>query len=132
MNRLMDINQDKDVFDIETATREEMEGFKEGTEHPLMLDPMRPFIQTSSCNSWNESLCELFIEQFQVEQGMSLTTEESEEIEEMFHACLGRLTQKWQEDKKYSKGQVLEREKILIQLARRNSQRVNVSQSPTS
>ena len=132
MNRLMDINQDKDVFDIETATREEMEGFKEGTEHPPTLDPMHPFIQTSSRNSWNESLCELFIEQFQAEQGMSLTTEESEEIEEMFHARLGRLTRKWQEGKKYSKGQVLEREKISIQLARRNSRRVDVSQSPTS
>ena len=130
MNRLMDINQDKDVFDIETAMREEMEGFEEGTEHPPMLDPMHPFIH--SCNSWNESLCELFIELFQAEQGMSLTTEESEEIEEMFHARLGHLTWKWQEDKKYSKGQVLEREKISIQLARRNSRRVDVSQSPTS
>ena len=109
-----------------------MEGFEEGTEHPPMLDPMHPFIQTSSRNSWNESLCELFIEQFQAEQGMSLMTEESEEIEEMFHARLGRLTRKWQEGKKYSKGQVLEREKISIQLARRNSRRVDVSQSPTS
>jgi hypothetical protein len=53
MNRLMDIKQDNNVFDIETATREEIEGFKEGTEDPLMLDPMRPFIQTSSRNSWN-------------------------------------------------------------------------------
>ena len=51
----MDINQDKDVFDIETVTREEMEGFEEGTKHPPMLDPMRPFIQTSSRNSWNEA-----------------------------------------------------------------------------
>ena len=113
----MDIKQDKDVFDIETMTREEIEGFKEGTKDPPMLDPMHPFIQTSSHNSWNESLCELFIEQFQVEQGMNLMTEESEEIEDMFHACLGRLTQKWQEDKKYSKRQVLEREKISKQLA---------------
>jgi hypothetical protein len=132
MNRLMDIKQDKDVFDIETATREEIEGFEEGTKDPPTLDPMRPFIQTSSRNSWNESLCELFIEQFQAEQGMNLTTEESEEIEDMFHARLGRLTRKWQEDKKYSKRQVLEREKISKQLARRNRRRLDVSQSPTS
>jgi len=132
MNRLMNIKQDKDVSDIETATREEIEGFEEGTEDPPTLDPMRPFIQTSSRNSWNESLCELFIEQFQAEQGMNLTTEESEEIEDMFHARLGRLTRKWQEDKKYSKRQVWEREKISKQLARRNRRRLDVSQSPTS
>jgi len=128
----MNIKQDKDVFDIETATREEIEGFKEGTKDPPTLDPMGPFIQTSSRNSWNESLCELFIEQFQAEQGMNLTTEESEEIKDMFHARLGRLTRKWQEDKKYSRRQVWEREKISKQLARRNRQRLDVSQSPTS
>ena len=113
----MGIKQDKDVFDIETTMREEIEGFEEGTEDPPMLNLMCPFIQTSSHNSWNESLCELFIEQFKVEQGMNLTTEESEEIEDMFHACLGYLTQKWQEDKKYSKRQVLERDKISKQSA---------------
>jgi hypothetical protein len=92
-------------------------------------DRTGPDLQTLS---WNESLCELFIEQFQAEQGMSLTTEESDEIEDMFHARLGRLTRKWQEGNKYSKGQVLEREKISKQLARRNSRRLDVSQSPTS
>ena len=64
MNHFMDIKQDKDVFDIETMIREEMKGFEEGAEDPPMLDPMCPFIQTSSHNSWNKSLCKLFIEQF--------------------------------------------------------------------
>ena len=51
MNSLMSMDDDKDVVQVDSATKEEIEEFKEGTGAAPELDSMRPFLQSSKQNS---------------------------------------------------------------------------------
>lgn len=130
MNRLLGIKHDKDVIYINTATEEEIEEFAEGTTAIAPnLEPMRPFLKNTKPNDWNDRLCELYTEQFEVENGFQLTPDERTTVEDMFLDRLQRLTKIWKESRKFDHSEMLEREKRLNQRARRNTRRVDVSQA---
>jgi len=117
MNSLMLMEDDKDVVQVDSVTKEEIEEFEEGTGVAPKLDPMRPFLQSGKQNSWNDTLCEMFIGYFEEEQNLSLMTEEESVVEKMFLDRLGRLSRIWREARKFTNWQVFERSKASNQLA---------------
>lgn len=132
MNSLMSMENDRDVVKVDSATKKEIEEFEEGTGAAPELDPMRPFLQSSKQNSWNDTLCEMFIGHLEEEEDFFLTTEEESVVEKMFLDRLGRLSRIWTEARKFSNSQVFEKSKASNQLARRNTRRVDVGQHPNS
>ncbi|KDR76615.1 hypothetical protein GALMADRAFT_139528 [Galerina marginata CBS 339.88] len=129
MNRLMHIQKDKDVILVESATEEEVEEFDEGTIMVPELDPMRPFLESSKSNIWNNALCDMFTAHFadeMAEQGVQLTDEALETVEAMFLDRLVRLSRLWREARKFTSEDLSERKKRSNTQARRNTRRVDL------
>ena len=130
MNRLLGIEHDRDVIHINTATAEEIEEFAEGTTTIAPnLEPMRPFLGNSKSNDWNDRLCELYTEHFEVENDFQLTPDERTRVEDMFLDRLQRLIKIWRESQKFDHSEMLERGIHLNRRARRNTRRLDVSQA---
>jgi|SRR5882757_2238230 hypothetical protein len=129
MNCLLGIEQDKDVININTATEEEIFDFAEGAGIAPNLEPMRPFLENNKSNDWNDKLCELFTEHFEMENDFQLTPDERTTVEDMFLDRLQRLTKIWREFRKFDRSEMLVRERRLNERARRNTRRVDVSQA---
>jgi len=127
MNRLIGIAKDKEISGVDCAMEEEVEGFEEGTTKGPELEPMRPFLNSPQHTSWNDVLCEMFVEHFEEEQDSELTQEDKETIEDMFHNRLKQLARKWMESHRFSPEELREREIKSNQRARRNTRRVDVS-----
>lgn len=127
MNRLMEIKTDKAISGVDCATEEEVNEFEEGFTTGPELHPMRPYLDSSRHNAWNDELCEKFIEQFEEEVGTELTLDNKATIEKMFHDRLSRLVRTWKESKIFSSEELKERELKSNQLARRNTRRLDVS-----
>lgn len=135
MNRLMQMKSDKDVIAIESATEEEIEEFEEGTTTGPDLDPMCPFLASSKRNSWNDTLCEMFIEHFTQEMAqldIELTDEGKDTVEAMFLDRLARLSRQWREARKFTGHELFERKRDSNVRARRNTRRVDVSRGLNS
>jgi len=126
MNRLMKIKHDRDAFRIDSVTQEEIDEFEQGITMGPKLDPMRPFLESSKQNIWNDTLCDLFTEHFEEEGDVELTPEQKETVERMFLDRLSRLSRKWREAQKFTDSQVADREKMSNRLARRNTRRLDV------
>lgn len=130
MNHLMGIKHDKDVCEIDCATEEDIEEFEEGATTAPGLNPMRPYLESTKRNSWNDTLCDMFVEYFEEEMGeqnMILADEDKEEVERMFLDRLARLSRPWRDNQKFTGQQLIEREKWSNARARRNTRRLDVS-----
>lgn len=129
MNRLMGIEKDREISRVDCATEEEVEEFEEGITTGPELCPMRPYLDSFRHTSWNDELCEKFIEHFEgdLEEGTELTSDNKETIEKMFHDRLKRLVRTWNESRIFSPEELQERQLKSNQLARRNTRRVDVS-----
>lgn len=132
MNRLMHISKDKDVSRIDCATEEEVEGFSEGTMTAPEIDPMRPYLNSTRQTSWNDALCEMFVQHFEEEQDIELTPDEKDTVEIMFLDRLGRLVRPWRESQNFTAEEVYERNQYSQYRARKNTRRVDVSRPPNS
>jgi hypothetical protein len=128
MNRLMGIEKDKGISSVDCATEEEVEEFEEGTTTGPDLSPMRPYLNSTRHNSWNDALCDLFVEHFEEEEGTKLTPDNKTTIENMFLDRLSRLVRSWREWHKFSAEELYKRELKSNQKSRRNTRRVDVSQ----
>jgi len=102
-------------------------GSENGTTEGPELDPMRPYLDSSQSNSWNNILCENFVDYFEQHEGFELTQDNKDAIEEMFHDRLARLGRRWREVQTISPEELRERELKSNQQARRNTRRVDVS-----
>lgn len=127
MNRLLGIENDKEISKVHCATDDEVEEYEEGIIAAPELDPMRPYLNSSRSNSWNNVLCDEFVDYFEKDGGYELTQDNKDVIEEMFHARLVRLGRMWRETHKFSPEELQERELKSNQRARRNTRRVDVS-----
>jgi|SRR5271154_2263979 len=127
MNRLIGIKKDKEISGIYCATEEEVDEFEEGTTTAPLLDPMRPYLNSARRTSWNDALCEMFIEHFEQEEGIKLTPDDEATIEVMFLNRLSRLVRTWNESHKFSSEELYARELKSNQLSRRNTRRVDVN-----
>jgi len=91
MNRLMGIVNDKEISQVDCATDEEVNKFEEGITTAPELSPMRPYLNSTRHTSWNDTLCEMFVEDFKNEQEIELTPNIKATIETMFLDRLSRL-----------------------------------------
>ena len=132
MNRLMHINKDKDISQIDCATEVEVEEFNEGTGAGPEINPMCPYLNSNKQTSWNDALCELFVKDFEEEQEIKLTPDEKETVEIMFLDRLGRLVRPWRESRNFTEEELYERERHSQDRARKNTRRVDVSRPPNS
>ena len=130
MNRLMHISQDKDISRVDCATEEEVEEFREGTIAGPEVDPMRPYLNSARHTSWNDALCEMFVKDFEEEQGIELTPDEKDAVEIMFLDRLKRLVRPWRESQNFTAEELSEREQVSHYRARKNTRRVDVSRPP--
>lgn len=88
----MGIDVDEDVIKLEPPTAEEMENYEDDTGPAPTLHPLRPdFRGVIFRSQWNNALCELFVEEYEVEYGLHLTPKQKMEVEDMFEARLERL-----------------------------------------
>jgi hypothetical protein len=127
MNRLMGIENDKGISGVNCATEEEVDEYQEGITTGPELCPMRPYLNSNQHTSWNDALCEMFIENFKEEQNIELTPEITTLIEKMFLDRLKRLVRPWNDSRTFSSKQLEARKLISNQLARRNTRRIDVS-----
>jgi hypothetical protein len=127
MNRLLGIENDKEISKVHCATDDEVGEYEEGIIAAPELDPMRPYLNSSRSNSWNNVLCDKFVDYFEEDGGYALTQDNKDLIEEMFHARLLRLGRVWRETHRFSPEELRKREIKSNQLARRNTRRVDVS-----
>jgi hypothetical protein len=127
MNRLLGIENDKDICRVHCATEDEIGDYEEGTTTGPELHPMRPFLDSCRNNSWNNDLCDMFIEYFEEHEGFDLTPANKEAIEKMFLDHLNRLGRTWRETHNFSSNELQERRLKSNQRARRNTRRVDVS-----
>ena len=127
MNNLMGIENDKDISGVDCATEEEVEEYEEGTRTAPELSPLRPYLSSPGRTNWNDALCEMFVEQFEVDEGTELTSDNKDKIEKMFLDRLYRLGRKWRDAQIFSSKELKERQLKSNQLARRNTRRVDVS-----
>ena len=112
MNRLIKIKHDRDAFQIDSVTQEEIDEFEQGITMGPKLDPMLPFLESRKQNIWNDTLCDLFTEHFKEEGDVELTPEQKETAERMFLDRLSCLSRKWREARKFTDSQVADREKM--------------------
>src|SRR5271169_2698864 len=127
MNRLIGIKKDKEISGIDCATEEEVDEFEEGTTTPPVLCPMRPYLNSTRHTSWNDTLCEMFVEHFEEEEDIELTPDDKATIEVMFVNRLSRLVRPWNKSHKFSSEELYARELRLNQVSRRNTWRLDVS-----
>ena len=73
MNRLMGIKKDKEISGVDCAMEEEVDEFEEGTTTAPKICPMHPYLNSTQHTSWNDALCEMFVEHFEKEEGVELT-----------------------------------------------------------
>jgi len=123
----MGIEKDKDISRVDCATEEEVEEFEEGTTTAPDLCPMRPYLDSTRHTSWNDALCDMFVQHFEEEEGIELTPDNKTTIENMFLDRLSRLVRSWREWHKFSAEELHERELKSNQKSRRNTRRVDVS-----
>lgn len=129
MNRLLHVDRDNEIINIDCATKEEVIGFHEGTGDAPALDPMRPFIDNSKGNAWNQELFELFIPYFEEEENVSLTSDDLDLVEGMFFDRLNRLGRVWRQHLKLTPTALEERRKLRGKRGRANVRRVGVRYS---
>jgi hypothetical protein len=127
MNRLMGIGKDKGISEVNCATEEEVDDFEEGITTGPDLCPMRPYLNSTRHTSWNDALCDMFVEHFEEEESTELTPDNKVTVEIMFLDRLSRLVRSWRESHKFSSEELKAREMKSNQLARRNTRRVDVS-----
>ena len=128
MNRLMGIVNDKEISQVDCATDEEVNKFEEGITTAPELSPMRPYLNSTRHTSWNDTLCEMFVEDFKNEQEIELTPNIKATIETMFLDRLSRLVRPWKESQTFFPKELDERRLKSNQQSRRNTRRVDVSQ----
>ena len=117
MNNLMGIENDKDISRVDCAMEEEVEKYEEGTRTAPELSPLRPYLSSPGCTNWNDALCEMFVEQFKVDEGTELTSDDKDKIEKMFLDRLYWLGRKWRDAQILSSKELKERQLKLNQLA---------------
>jgi len=93
MNELMGMKRDNDIVDKDLATEEEVMAFENGDEGSTApeLQPLRPYLEGNLRCSWNATLCEMFLQQWEESQEERLTVEKSRAIEDRFEKRLENL-----------------------------------------
>jgi hypothetical protein len=100
MNGLMGIEKDADLETFMGATREQVKRHEAGTIQDPVLQPMRPYLLKCAAVTWNDSLCNQFVDHYQAELNVIFTEDQRDEVMMMFDERLERMSRTWQ---KYQK-----------------------------
>src|SRR5271168_4872294 len=84
-------------------------------------------LDSTQQTSWNDALCEKFVEDFEEEQNIKLTSDDKTTIEIMFLDRLNHLVRPWKEWQNFDSDELKAREQRSNKLSRRNTRRVDVS-----
>ena len=117
MNCLLEIEKDTGITGVDCAVEEEVGEFEDGITTGPELSPMHPYLDSMRHNSWNDELCDKFLEHFEEEEGTELMPHDKATIEKMFHDRLRRLAQTWKESHTFSPEELQERKKLSNQRA---------------
>jgi len=128
MNCLMGIKNDKGISGVCCASEDEVQDFEEGTTTGPDLCPMRPYLNSGRHTTWNDALCEMFVESFEGEMDTELPPDAKTTIEKLFLDRLSRLVRPWNESQSFSSEELDAKQLKLNQRARINTRRVDVSQ----
>ena len=72
MNCLMGIKNNKEISEVCCTSEDEVQDFEESTMTGPDLCPMCPYLNSSQHTTWNDALCEMFVENFEGEMGTEL------------------------------------------------------------
>ena len=98
----MGIKNDKGISGVCCTLEDEVQDFEEGTTTGPDLSPMCPYLNSSQHMTWNDALCEMFVENFEGEMGTELPPDTKTTIEKMFLDHLSHLVQPWNESQSFS------------------------------
>ncbi len=90
MNKLLAIDSNNGIIDIDLATADEVEDFANGTGDAPRLEPMCPYLEGQLLVEWNTTLCELFIKHLAKTEGWEITNHERDILETAFKNRLSR------------------------------------------
>jgi hypothetical protein len=130
MNELLGIKKDDDIYHYESATAEEVNSYDAGTGDAPELQPMRLYLETKQCVTWNDELCELFLDHYEQEIDQQLTPNQRLEVEEFFENRLHQLGRKWREFHVNGENTVMAKKEARKSSDRANTRRVGVSLQP--
>jgi hypothetical protein len=92
----MGIEKDADLETFVGATREQVKRHEAGKIQDPVLRPMRPYLLKHAAVTWNESLCNQFVDHYQAELNVIFTEDQRDEVMMMFDERLERMSRTWQ------------------------------------
>ena len=92
------------------------------------LCPMHPYLNSGWHTTWNDALCEIFVESFEGEMDTELPPDAKMTIKKLFLDCLSCLVWPWNELQSFSSEELDTKQLKLNQRAQINTWRVDVSQ----
>jgi hypothetical protein len=92
----MGIEKDADLETFVGATREQVKRHEAGTIQDPVLRPMRPYLMKHASVTWNDSLCNQFVDHYQAELDVIFTEDQRDEVMIMFDERLERMSRTWQ------------------------------------
>ena len=96
MNGLMGIEKDADLETFMGATNEQVKRHERGMIQDPVLQPMRPYLLKHAAVTWNDSLCNQFVDCYQAELNVIFTEDQRDEVAMMFDERLERMSRTWQ------------------------------------
>ena len=92
----MRIEKDADLETFVGATNKQVKCHEAGTIRDPVLRPMRPYLLKHVAVTWNESLCNQFVDHYQAELNVIFTEDQRDEVMMMFDERLERMSRTWQ------------------------------------
>ncbi|KJA14543.1 hypothetical protein HYPSUDRAFT_59320 [Hypholoma sublateritium FD-334 SS-4] len=126
MQELMGIEKDQDAINRYYATTTEVDKFAHGGGNDPGLDPMRPYFEEGGYNSWNDRLCEKFVDYYEEQLDVKFSSEDRAAVEDHFMSRLYRLGRKWRKARTKTELERIEEEKRLLKASRATTRRLTL------
>ncbi|KAF8180609.1 hypothetical protein BJ912DRAFT_1062388 [Pholiota molesta] len=123
MNELLGINKDDHIINKESATEEEVYRHRDGGLNDPALCPMRPYFLKGGFSTWNDRLCEKFVDYYEEKLGISFTDTQKMDAELHFMERLNRLGRLWRKSKTKSEEERIAAESKVLKRSRANTRR---------
>lgn len=131
MNDLLGIKKDHDIIAKESATEEEVYRHGDGGLNDPALSPMRPYLLKGGFSTWNDRLCEQFVDYYEEQLGISFTDTQKMDAEVHFMERMNRLGRLWRKAKAKTEAERLAAESKILKRSRANTRRSTVSVLPS-
>ncbi|KJA14385.1 hypothetical protein HYPSUDRAFT_59396 [Hypholoma sublateritium FD-334 SS-4] len=126
MQELMGVEKDQDIINRYYATTAEVDNYAHGGGNDPGLDPMRPYFEVGGYNSWNDRLCEKFVDYYEERVEAKLSAEDRAAVENHFLGRLYRLGRKWRKARTKTELERIEEEKRSLKASRATTRRLTL------